>query len=291
MAGLLVSVRSVHEAEAAFAGGASLIDVKEPARGSLGRAEDATIAAILRAIAGRRPVSAAMGELAERLPCFAGPGLRYLKWGLAACGGRTQWRTELAEEIAHRCKANDGCQAVAVAYADWRRADSPLPEEVCTFACTHPCGAFLLDTWRKDGSTLLEWISPSLIARLCQTCREAGIRIALAGSLGPAQIHILRATEPDWFAVRGAVCKGGRRAAAIDVGAVRRLVTLVESGRWPVPEIDELYRRQTADRSREISIDQAPLGSLRPARPGREGNGFEEDQALGPGPAGCPCGE
>ena len=48
MTRLLVSVRSVEEAEAALAGGADLIDVKEPTRGSLGRADDAVIAAILR---------------------------------------------------------------------------------------------------------------------------------------------------------------------------------------------------------------------------------------------------
>ena len=38
MSGLLVSVRNVEEALAALEGGASLIDVKEPSRGPLGRA-------------------------------------------------------------------------------------------------------------------------------------------------------------------------------------------------------------------------------------------------------------
>ena len=39
MAGLLVSVRSAEEARAALAGGATVIDIKEPDRGPLGRAE------------------------------------------------------------------------------------------------------------------------------------------------------------------------------------------------------------------------------------------------------------
>ena len=38
---LLVSVRSAAEAEIALHGGADLIDVKEPTRGSLGRADGA----------------------------------------------------------------------------------------------------------------------------------------------------------------------------------------------------------------------------------------------------------
>src|SRR3712207_4897772 len=60
---LLVSVRSAEEAEAALAGGADLIDVKEPRGGSLGRAEDWVLAGVLRRVSGRRPVSAAMGGL------------------------------------------------------------------------------------------------------------------------------------------------------------------------------------------------------------------------------------
>jgi len=239
MAELLVSVRSLHEAQAALVGGASVIDVKEPARGSLGRAEDATIVGILRAIGGRRPVSAAMGEFVEGLPYFAPAGLRYLKWGLAGCGGRTDWRAALAKTVAHLQEANSGCQTVAVAYADWRRAEAPHPEDVCAFACTHPCGAFLLDTWHKDGTTLLDWLSSDEASRLCQTCRRAGIRVAFAGSLGPSQICILRAADPDWFAVRGAVCQAGRREQAIDPGAVGRLVHLVGSHGRLMTEIDE----------------------------------------------------
>ena len=65
MTALLVSVRSAAEAEAALAGGAALIDVKEPARGALGRADDAVIADVVRAVAGRAPVSAALGELRD----------------------------------------------------------------------------------------------------------------------------------------------------------------------------------------------------------------------------------
>ena len=86
MTRLLVSVRSAAEAEAALAGGAAVIDVKEPARGALGRADDAVIADVVRAVAGRAPVSAALGELRDRperqpavLPAVA--GLRQMRAG------------------------------------------------------------------------------------------------------------------------------------------------------------------------------------------------------------------
>src|SRR5438270_5255813 len=100
MAELLVSVHSVQEAKAALTGGASLIDVKDPARGSLGRPQDATITAVVRLIGGRTPVSAAMGELADHDPCFPGPGVTYLKWGLSGCRRRLSWPEELTAAMA-----------------------------------------------------------------------------------------------------------------------------------------------------------------------------------------------
>src|SRR5262249_2955716 len=45
--GLLVSVRDAEEVDVAILGGAGLIDVKEPTRGALGRAEATVIAAVV----------------------------------------------------------------------------------------------------------------------------------------------------------------------------------------------------------------------------------------------------
>jgi uncharacterized protein (UPF0264 family) len=228
MAQLLVSVRSAREAEAALEGGAGLIDVKEPARGSLGRAMDAVITAVLGRVGGRCAVSAAMGELAETPIPFAGTGLAYAKWGLAGCNHR-RWREQvasLADGLSHRTPP---CRLVAVAYADWCRADCPPPQEVCTFAAELRCGALLLDTWGKDGTTLLEWLPLSEIHGVGRVCKTAGLSLALAGGLGPEQIHRLKMVEPNWFAVRGSVCCGGRRGGAIDPGAVRHLANLIAS--------------------------------------------------------------
>jgi uncharacterized protein (UPF0264 family) len=222
---LLVSVRSAAEAEAAVRGGAALIDVKEPAHGSLGRASDPTMLEVVRTVAGRRPVSAALGELADSVAPPEVP-LDYVKWGLAGCG-EADWRRELNEAIRRLSEQGSDCRPVAVAYADWRRAEAPTPDAVCSFAAEHPVGAFLLDTWHKDGSTLLDWLSMAEIERLSDRCRAAGVPLALAGSLGPPEIRLLRPLRPDWFAVRGAACRDRRRDAAIDEEAVRQLVALL----------------------------------------------------------------
>jgi uncharacterized protein (UPF0264 family) len=225
MTGLLVSVRSAAEAEEALEGGAALIDVKEPRHGSLGRAEDAVIAEVIQRVADRRPVSAALGELREASEPFLAPGLACVKWGLAGCGNdaKGDWRFRLASEADRLATGFPPCRLVAVAYADWRRAAAPSPTDVCAFATERRVGAFLLDTWRKDGSTLLDWLVPRELAHLCQGCKSTGVAVALAGSLGPTEIAALKPLAPDWFAVRGAVCRGGR-AGRVNADRVRRLV-------------------------------------------------------------------
>jgi uncharacterized protein (UPF0264 family) len=231
---LLVSVRSAAEVEAALRGGAALIDVKEPAHGSLGRASDQTIAEVVRTVAGRQPVSAAMGEFAETC-CEALPSciqeLSYLKWGLSRYADHEDdiWQDELDLAMYGLAAVQPHCRVVAVAYADWHRAEAPTPDKICSFAIEHRMGAFLLDTWHKDGSTLLDWLPIAEIERLRERCRAASLPLALAGSLGPAEIRRLRPLRPDWFAVRGAACRHRRRNAQIDEEAVRQLAALLGS--------------------------------------------------------------
>jgi (5-formylfuran-3-yl)methyl phosphate synthase len=220
---LIVSVRSATEAEAALAGGAALIDVKEPARGSLGRPDEETVAAVIRCVGGQRPVSAALGELKDTPAPFQLPGLSYAKWGLAGCARNSEWRRDL--EDARRSLEGSGCRGVVAAYADWRRAEAPPPLDVCWQVCREGWPVLLLDTWKKDGSTLLDWMGTAEIGELCCLCRRSGVRIALAGSLGRRELSALQNVRPDWFAVRSAVCSGGRRHGTLDPVAVRRLVS------------------------------------------------------------------
>jgi (5-formylfuran-3-yl)methyl phosphate synthase len=232
MTQLLVSVRSASEAAAALRGGAAVIDVKEPAQGSLGRASDGVIEDVVRVVAGRLPVSAAMGEFvdtfADTLPTCLN-SLSYLKWGLSRYENWEEdiWQNELAILIHHLADRQPTARVVAVAYADWQRARAPKPEVVWDFAALNPVGAFLIDTWQKDGSTLLDWLSLDEIEQLRANCRRDGVPMVLAGSLGPAEVRTLLPLRPAWFAVRGAVCQGRRREATIDEDVVRQLAALL----------------------------------------------------------------
>ncbi len=241
MTQLLVSVRSTAEAESALVGGADWIDIKEPRRGSLGRADERTIADIMTFVAGRRPVSAALGEwsttpvedsgratLPKRAtlplphPC---PG--FVKIGLADTANRN-WRDglrSLQRALANRCAAS----LIPAAYADWRRASAPPAGDVLQFAIDEGCPGFLIDTWQKDGTTLLDWCALGELAGWCELAHKHGLFVALAGSLKEADLAKVLPLRPDVIAVRGAVCRGGRRDAQLDPELVQRLAAFVHS--------------------------------------------------------------
>jgi uncharacterized protein (UPF0264 family) len=221
---LLVSVRSAAEALAALEGEADIIDIKEPSRGSLGRADDATTSAVLDAVAGRKLVSTACGELLESLPLPQTRPPAFVKWGVAGCGAAMDWSTCFEKAAAQLPGA---CRPVAVAYADWQRAHGPTPDKVSRLACRLRHGVLLIDTWQKDGNSLLNFLSLEEIEAIVRKCREANTPVALAGSLNRNAIERLLPLSPAIIAVRGAVCSNGDRNASLDVERVRSLASLV----------------------------------------------------------------
>jgi len=221
--GLLVSVRSADEADAALSGGADLIDVKEPARGPLGVAEAEVVAAVVDRVAGRVPVSAALGEWSPNAITEAHWHLElkldYVKWGLAGYAPSPGWGEDLLDT---RRELPVGMEMVAVAYADWERAKSVPPGELVKFAKRFRFRAFLLDTFGKDGKTLLDFVKPPVIGELVESLRRVGVRVALGGSLRPEQVKQLKGVTPDWYAVRTSACAGGKRDGVIDAARVKK---------------------------------------------------------------------
>ncbi len=224
MTELLVSVRSDVEARIALASGAGLIDVKEPSRGSLGRADEDVLAEVLDAVVPARPVSAAMGELRD-WPGVAVPPfldrLTFVKWGLA--DAMDDWAVR-ANQLRRCVEERSPCRVVLASYADHARANSPPPREVVGLVAG---SVLLLDTFRKDGKSLLHWLSMRDVSEIIASCRKVGTRIALAGSLQETDVEALLPLGPDWVAVRGAVCTNGERGATLDATRVRRLADLV----------------------------------------------------------------
>jgi (5-formylfuran-3-yl)methyl phosphate synthase len=213
MTRLLVSVRSLEEAYLAADAGVDLIDLKEPRLGSLGRV-DVDVARAVAAQFGRsRPLSMALGELAEwsdadwKVIAQIPTGIRFAKIGLAACDALSDWRLVWQRAIA---SFPTDCHPVAVVYADWQDARAPEPEQILEAARCNGCRALLLDTWRKDRGNVFTQRELATIDLLFKTAKKCGLLTVLAGSLTTNDLNDALSLVPDYIAVRGAVCTGGR---------------------------------------------------------------------------------
>ncbi|MEN0110578.1 MAG: (5-formylfuran-3-yl)methyl phosphate synthase [Planctomycetota bacterium] len=225
--GLLVSVRDAAEAVDAIAGGADVIDVKEPSRGPMGAANTSTIGDVVATVAGRRPVTAAWGELSEADPTPAFPGVAVLKLGLAGMAGE-RWEAKLiaaAERASH--------VVAPVAYADHDAARSPPIDQVLRGAIAIGAPWVVIDTFDKSGPGLIEAIDPAELASAVEQAARHGLRAVLAGRLADEAIDAAAALDPALIGVRGAVCHGGR-AGQIDRALVAKVRARVACPRQAV---------------------------------------------------------
>jgi len=226
---LLVSVRSGAEAIEALAGGADIIDIKEPAEGSLGEAPVAVRQEVVRAVGGKTPVSAALGELRQRPRDWEldhQRGISLYKLGLSGVG-QEDWRGMLdcSRDLVRRGSGGEA-ELVAVAYADWERAASPEPQAVLEHALQLEFSYFLVDTFDKSGGDLSASLDWSRVAVLARLARAGGVRFVAAGKLGAGEFSAAAAAGVDVIAVRGAATIGAR-TASIDRQAVSELSRLV----------------------------------------------------------------
>jgi (5-formylfuran-3-yl)methyl phosphate synthase len=226
---LLVSVTDAHEARVAVGGGVDIVDVKNPAEGSLGAPAPGVIERVRSVVPPERPVSAAIGDL-PNLPGTAAlaalgaarAGAAYVKVGL--------WGTSTTDEAvavlgAARDAVDGRATVVAAAYADAERAPgAALPHGALVEAARRAgVGGCLLDTAVKDGRGLFDWIGPEALAAVVAEAHAAGLEVALAGALRPADLDAVRATGADIAGVRAAACRDGRRTEPLDPERIGRL--------------------------------------------------------------------
>jgi hypothetical protein len=228
---LLVTVLNAGEVAAALAGGADIVDVKNPSEGSLGAPAPSTISDVRSAVANRVPVSAALGDL----PAL--PGSAALAALGAACAGacvvkvglrdtpREEEAVELLRAMRRGLVAWPHVAIIAGAYADAGRLNgAPLrPDRLPRVAAAAGIEGCLLDTAIKDGRGLFEWLSPPAVSALVTQAHAAGLGMALAGALTEKDIDLARSAAADIVGIRSAACYGGLRTARLDVRRVARI--------------------------------------------------------------------
>jgi uncharacterized protein (UPF0264 family) len=230
---LLVSVRSAEEVAPALAGGADIIDAKEPDRGSLGAVDRRVLGEILRLVPDSRSVSVALGDVRSPNDVSAAlhglslpprPLPTYLKLGFAEVDSPEQIERLIRAAVVTSSSIAAAPQIIAVAYADSERAGTVKPELIAEIAMAAGATGVLLDTHGKDGRSLLEWRSLVELTHLVATAREGGLLTAVAGGLRASDLALVCQALPAVVGVRGAACSGGRwgQVSVSQVRQVRR---------------------------------------------------------------------
>src|SRR5205823_1393503 len=184
---LLISVAGPAEARAALSGGADVIDAKDPRRGALGPVPLHRLAGIRAAVAGARPLSAALGDatseeaLAGAVGAAVSVGVAFVKVGFAGVTSETRAR-RLAVAAQRRVPPDEGTRVVLVAYADWRPAESLAPARIVAVAAAAGAAGVLLNTASK-GAPLFTIATVASVAAWVAAAHAAGLFAALAGGL------------------------------------------------------------------------------------------------------------
>jgi (5-formylfuran-3-yl)methyl phosphate synthase len=245
---LLVSVRSGDEVPAALAGGADIIDAKEPKRGSLGAVSPDVLSEIVAAIPGYCPLSIALGDVATALQVEESiaalqlnprEGPVYVKLGFAALVSSEAITQLLGVAVMTASRHGSMPGIIAVAYADAAQAGTATAEAIVQAAVKSKCAGVLLDTHQKNGRGLFSLIGDIGVASWLDCARSAGLLSAVAGSLDASDIARVSALNPDVIGARGAACEGGRdgvvsreRVAALRRKIPRDFAKRVNQGRF-----------------------------------------------------------
>lgn len=219
MTALLASVMSPAEARIALDGGADILDIKNPGAGVLGAVEPAMLRQIVELVAGRRPVSATVGDLpldaalvAKAVTRTRAAGVDIIKVGFFEPGVEVSLLQALAAETAK------GARIVAVFFAD-RRPELSLLPVLATLGLT----GVMLDTAEKRHGSLRQILTDHEIRDFVVHARSLGLLAGLAGSLRLGDIAPLLGLEPDYLGFRGALCEAGQRTSGLNPIALRQV--------------------------------------------------------------------
>jgi (5-formylfuran-3-yl)methyl phosphate synthase len=225
---LMISVVSVDEARQALQGGAEILDIKNPAEGSLGAQSPGLIREISKLFSAEAKISAAIGDM-PNLPGTAALaalgaaacGADYVKVGLYGTRSETD-AVKLLREV-QRAVSDLHTMVIAALYADYQRACTLNPvylPRIAAEAGVHGC---LLDTAIKDGHTLFDFLDPYALGLLAQQTHAAGLSFGLAGALREQDLSVANDLGADVVGLRTAACRNNQRNGPLEATRVKKL--------------------------------------------------------------------
>ncbi len=248
----LASVTTAAEARVAVAGGADIIDCKDPLTGALGALPVQTVRCIRDAVGEACPVSATIGDLAgpveavaDAARAMAATDIDYVKVGffpqgnaqatIAALGAA--FPSPVRRGARGRLSVTNGvivAAGPAVAHASSAAAASHTAPRLIglLFADQEPdfglidamaragFAGVMLDTAEKTAGSLPQVIPRFRLSLFVREARRCGLMAGLAGALRLPHIGVLTPLAPDVLGFRGALCRDADRTSALDARAV-----------------------------------------------------------------------
>ncbi len=210
---LLISPKDEKEAAEAIAGGADIIDVKNPKEGALGASFPWVIKRIKAITPPNVEVSCTLGDVSKNLGKTtlaalgaATTGVDYIKTGLQ--GVKTKEDAAFVmRKIAQAIRDYDSrIKIVVVGYADAMRAESVNPMALPEIATEAQVDVAMIDTAIKDGKNIFDWLTRKHLSRFVETSHNDGLIVALAGAIRKEDLPKIHSVDPDIVGLRSAAC-------------------------------------------------------------------------------------
>ncbi len=215
---LLISPLNEKEASEAIAGGADIIDVKNPQEGALGANFPWVIKRIREITPKNIKVSCTLGEI-PNLPGSislaalgaASLGVDYIKVGLY--GFKTlEEAVFLLQNVNKAAKeCNPKIKVVATGYADAERISALDPMLIPEIASKAQVDLAMIDTAIKDGKNLFNFLTVKQLGKFVDEAHKLGLEAALAGSLRKQDLPLVYDLGADVAGIRGAACTNSDR--------------------------------------------------------------------------------
>jgi uncharacterized protein (UPF0264 family) len=233
---LLISPKNETEAAEAIAGGANIIDVKNPKEGTLGANFPWVIKRIRQITPKGIEVSCTLGEV-PNLPGSmalaalgaATTGVDYIKAGL--CGLKTpEEAVYLMRNVVKAAKDfNPSIKVVVSGYADAGRIGTVDPLLIPEVAHKAQADVAMIDTAIKDGKSLFTFLTMFQLRRFVDMAHSYDLKAALAGSLKKEDLPVVYSVGADVVGLRGAACSLSDRVnGRITKEKVQELVDIVK---------------------------------------------------------------
>jgi uncharacterized protein (UPF0264 family) len=231
---VLISPSDEKEAVEAIAGGADIIDVKNPREGALGANFPWVIKRIREIAPPHVEVSCTLGDI-PNLPGAmslaavgaATTGVDYVKAGLYGLKTKDD-AVYLMKNIGRAIRDFDSSiKVAATGYADAARIGSVNPLLVPEIAYEAEVDIAMVDTAVKDDKNLFSFLTAKQLASFVEKAHVYGLEVALAGSLRKEHLPMVYSLGAEVVGLRGAACTYGDRVnGRITKEKVRELVEI-----------------------------------------------------------------